>query len=391
MPYRFDEVIERAGTNCVKYDARANVFGSAEVIPMWVADMDFRTPPFVTAAIRKRAEHELFGYFLKSEGYYQSIIGWMQRRHGWKIEKDWIVFSPGIVPALNMCVLAYTQPGDKVIVQPPVYFPFFSAISNHGRQLVYNPLEFIAGGYRIDFEHLESVIDSSTKMLIISSPHNPVGRVWTAEELRQLGKICLRHNILILSDEIHLDLVYRGSRHMPTASLGEDIAQITVTCIAPSKTFNLAGLSTSSLIIPNVELRKKFSRVIDDLHVSNGNIFGAVASEAAYREGDQWVDELMVYLEGNLAYLESFISGQIPQIKVIKPQATYMVWLDFRSLGMEPQQLKDFLVFKAGIGLNEGSVFGPGGAGYMRMNIACPRSVLAGALEKLKNAVKARE
>lgn len=389
MPYRFEEVIERAGTDCVKYDARKNVFGSEDVIPMWVADMDFRTPPFVTAAIRKRAEHELFGYFLKPDGYYQSIIGWMERRHGWKVEKEWIVFSPGIVPALNMSVLAYTQPGDKIIVQPPVYFPFFSAISNHGRQLVYNPLEFAGEGYRMDFDQLESVIDSSTKMLILSSPHNPVGRVWTSDELRQLGKICSRHNILVLSDEIHHDLVYRGSKHIPMASLGEDIAQNTVTCVAPSKTFNLAGLSTSSLIIPNADLRKKFSKVIDDLHVSNGNIFGVVASEAAYREGDQWVDELMLYLEGNLAYLESFIREQIPQIKVIRPQATYMVWLDFRDLGMDQQRLKDFLVFKAGIGMNDGSVFGTGGTGFMRMNMACPRSVMTGALEKLKAAMKA--
>jgi cysteine-S-conjugate beta-lyase len=386
MKYNFDEVLHREGTGCIKYDARKAYFGTENIIPMWVADMDFRSPAFISEAIIRRAEHELFGYFLKSESYFQSIIDWMGMRHNWKIQKDWMLYAPGVVPAVNLAILTYTQPGDKVIIQPPVYFPFFTAIKNHDRELSINPLKEKDGYYTMDFEQLESIIDKKTKMLILCSPHNPVGRVWTRDELITLAGICLKNNILILSDEIHADLTFNGFKHMPTASLSEAIAEQTICFIAPSKTFNLAGLSTSNLIIPNKQLRDQYSKLLDNLHIASGNIFGILATEVAYQDGLEWLNQLMQYLELNLNFLTSFIAEKLPQIKVIRPEATYLVWLDFRQLGLSQKELKEFIIEKAKLGLNDGSTFGSGGEGFMRINIACRRSLLIEALENLYRA-----
>ena len=292
MIWNFDEPIGREGTNCIKYDRREETFGVKDVIPMWVADMDFKTPDFIISSLRNRLDHEIYGYTFRPPEYYSSIVNWVKSKHKWSIEKEWICFSPGIVPALNFCTLAFTEPGDKIIVQPPVYFPFFSAVESHGRKLVFNQLKESGGKWEMDFDSLISSIDEKTKMIIISNPHNPVGRVWTPDELTRLAEICLAKNILVLSDEIHSDLVLPGYTHTLFASLSEKIADNTITFIAPSKTFNLAGLSTSSVIISNPVLRKSFNRIVDNLHVGNGNIFGTIASISAYTHGHQWLERI---------------------------------------------------------------------------------------------------
>jgi len=385
--WNFDEPVNREGSGCIKYDLRKETFGKCDVIPMWVADMDFLTPEFIVKALQERLNHNIYGYSLRSPQYYSSIISWHKRRHNWAIEKDWIIFTPGVVPALNMATLAFTNPGDSVIVQPPVYFPFFSAVESHGRKLIYNRLAETADGWRMDFDALEKSIENNTKMLILSNPHNPVGRAWTREELVKITEICLRHNLLILSDEIHCDLVLPGYTHVPVASLSPETAERTMTCIAPSKTFNLAGMSTSSIIIANPALRKEFRKITDGLHISNGNIFGTIASEAAYTSGDQWLDELLTYIDGNIEFTVDYLGKMLPEIIPSVTEATYMIWLDCRKLGMNGSELMNFFVNRAGIGMNEGSSFGPGGEGFMRMNVATTRAVLKRALENIERAV----
>ncbi len=388
MSWNFDENVSREGTDSIKYDMRVETFGRMDVIPMWVADMDFKTPGFIADKIRKRAEHELYGYSFRPAGYFSSIIKWLAIRHNWQINREWISFCPGIVPALNFCTLAFTRPGDSVIVQPPVYTPFFSAVENHGRNLVYNQLIENNGRWTMDFDSLKRSISENTKMIIISNPHNPVGRAWTTGELETLAEICFQNKILILSDEIHCDLVLPGFVHTPVAAISEDISDITVTCIAPSKTFNLAGLSTSSVIISNPVLRKYFNKRIDSLHIGNGNIFGNVASMAAYSEGASYVDELMKYIDGNVRFLMKYLGERIPEIVPVPPEATYMIWLDCRKLGMNGKELQDFFVKNAAVGLNEGSQFGPGGEGFMRMNLGAPLATVKKALEQIEKAVE---
>lgn len=387
MIWNFDEAVEREGTFCVKYDLRKEVFGNQDVIPMWVADMDFKTPDFIIDSLHKRLEHEICGYSFRPAEYFSTISEWLEKRQGWKIDKDWICFSPGIVPALNFCTLAFTKPGESIIVQPPVYFPFFSAIEAHGRKLIFNNLKEADQKYRMDFESLLKAITPDTRMIMISSPHNPVGRVWTREELQPLADICLKNNILIVSDEIHSDLVMPGYKHIPIASLSEEIASRTITLVAPSKTFNLAGLATSSVIISNPELRKSFNSIVDSLHVGNGNLFGTIASVSAYRNGQEWLDQLINYISGNISLVEDFCLERIPEIIPVTTEATYMVWLDCRKLGMNGKDLNSFFVNKAGTGMNEGSTFGTGGEGFMRMNVATTSKTLQRALEQIEKAV----
>ncbi|HEX2968139.1 MAG TPA: PatB family C-S lyase [Bacteroidales bacterium] len=382
----FDEHVAREGTYCVKYDLRQEVFGKENIIPMWVADMDFKTPDFVTSALKNRVEHEIFGYSIRPHQYYSSIIDWIQERHGWKIEKDWICFTPGVVPALNFCTLAFTNPGDSIIVQPPVYFPFFSAVESHGRKLIYNRLKENNGRWEMDFDNLESVIKPDTRMIIISNPHNPIGRVWRKEELEKLANLCLKNNIIIVSDEIHCDLVLPGYRHTPLASLSPDISSLTVTLTAPSKTFNLAGLSTSSVIIESKKLRQSFTNVTEKLHTGYGNLFGTIASIAAYSYGHEWLDSLLFYLQENINMVERFCMDNLPEIRPVHPEATYMIWLDCRKSGIDEKKLHDFFISKASVGMNEGSTFGPGGEGFMRMNIGTQRSIVLKALNQIKTA-----
>ncbi len=387
MKYNFDEITDRTGTSCVKWDLRQQLFGTEDVIPMWVADMDFKTPDFIVDAIKKRAAHEIYGYTVRSENYFLSIINWVKKLHRWEIEKEWILFTPGIVPAVNLAVMAYTKPGDKIIVQPPVYFPFFSAVSGNGRQLVYNQLTLNNGRYCMDYDDLEQKIDSKTKMIILSNPHNPVGAAWTKEELSRLAEICLKKNVLMVSDEIHSDLALKPNKHTVLAGISPEIADHTITMMAPSKTFNLAGMATSSVIISNEELRKTLQSTIEVMHIGMGNLFGAVASEAAYTFGASWLEQMLDYVNGNVEFVKGYLEKNIRQVKMIVPEATYMVWLDFRSPGMTDEELKTFVIKKAGLGLSDGPLFGQGGSGFQRMNLACPRSVVVQAMKKLKTAM----
>jgi cystathionine beta-lyase len=389
MMWNFDEPLGREGTNCIKYDLREEIFGTKDVIPLWVADMDFNTPDFIAEALRTRVEHEIYGYSFRPREYLSSIIDWFKTRHNIHIEKEWICFSPGIVPALNFCTLAYTQPGDSIIVQPPVYFPFFSAVESHGRNIIYNKLIESEGRWIMDYDSLIAGIDGKTKMIFISNPHNPVGRAWTLEELNKLAEICQKNNILMISDEIHCDLVLPGFNHIPLLSLSDKTSENTITCIAPSKTFNLAGLSTSSVIISNPVLRKSFNRIVENLHVGNGNIFGAVASIAAYTHGQNWLSAMLEYVDRNVDYVEDYCRKMLPEIVPVQPEATYMIWLDCRKFGMTGKELQHFFIHKAGVGMNEGSTFGPGGEGFMRMNLATTHKTIIKAMEQIEKAVSA--
>lgn len=387
--YNFDEIIDRRGTDCIKYDALPQFFGADGLLPVWVADMDFRTPDFVMNAVRKRLEHEILGYTFRGDSYHEAIQGWLKRRHNWEVRREWISFSPGVVSALTMAVMAFTQPGEKVVVQPPVYFPFYESVRGSKRRIVENPLKLVDGRYCFDLEDLEQKIDDQTKMLLLCSPHNPGGMVWSRTELEALYDVCASRNVLVVSDEIHADLLYPGQVHTPFAAVSEKAAQNSIVCMAPSKTFNLAGLSTSFVVIPNPELMKEYERLLRTLHVNMGNIPGAVALEAAYTSGDDWLNQLMEYVEGNYRFLENFFLENLPEVKVMKPEATFLVWLDFRAYGMKDKELNRFIVEKARVGLNNGGRFGTGGDGFMRINLGCPRSVLAEALTRLKNAFQA--
>jgi cystathionine beta-lyase len=388
MRYDFDEPIKRENTDSVKFDYTREYFGISDLIPMWVADMDFRTPDFIMEAIRKRTQHEILGYSIRPDSFYQAIINWYRQRQDWSIERDWILFSPGVVAALSMAVNAYTREGEKVIVQSPVYHPFFSVIKENKRELVYNTLIENDGYYRMDLDDLKQKIDPDTKLLLLSHPHNPVGRVWSPGELKELADLCLENNIVILSDEIHSDLVFQPHIHTPLSTLNDEIADITVTCVAASKTFNLAGLSSSAVIISNEKLRARFSHEVHKGHLYMGNIFGTIAMETAYSQGGDWLDQLLVYLKGNADLLADYTASNLPGISVRPPEATYLAWLDMKSLGMKSNQLRKFMTRDAGIGCNDGPSFGPGGTGFQRLNFACPRSILKKALLQLKQAVE---
>lgn len=384
--YNFDEIVPREGTNCIKYDALERFFGSKDVLPLWVADMDFKTPDFIVDAIKKRAEHEIFGYTFRGDSYYTSIIGWMKRRHNWDIQKEWISFSPGVVAGLTFGIEAFSKPGDGVIVQPPVYFPFFDCVKGTKRKLIENPLKIENGRYTFDFEDLKAKIDKKTKLLLLCNPQNPGGTVFTKEELTELATICLENKIMIISDEIHSDLIFNGNKHIPFASLSDEIAQNCMVSMAPSKTFNVAGLSSSIVIIPNKSKFARYERAIGVAHLYMGNIFGSVAMEAAYAHGDNWLDQMLDYMWDNYKILEEFFETKLPKVKVMKPEATYLIWLDFREYGMKNAELMKFTIENAKVGLNDGGRFGTGGDGWLRINIGCPRSVLMEALKRLGKA-----
>ncbi|MFA6412194.1 MAG: PatB family C-S lyase [Syntrophales bacterium] len=385
--YNFDEIIHREGTHSVKYDLRTKIFGTEDVIPLWVADMDFRTPDFVVEAIRRQAAHELYGYTFVPESFYESLQSWMKRRHGWDVRREWILYCPGVVPSLVVALLSFTAPGEGVLLQPPVYHPFFSVITNNGRMPVENPLELHNGRLCMNEDLLAACLDERVRLMFLCSPHNPGGTVWKREELARLGELCLKNKTVIVSDEIHADLVFRGHEHCPTASLAEAMAQNTVTLVSPNKTFNIAGLSASAAIIPNRELFDRFKETLENLHWMIPNIFAVTAFEAAYRGGEEWLEQLLAYLEGNLNQVMDFMAREIPEIEPIRPEGTYLVWLDCRKMGMTPEALKAFMSGRARVGLNEGTMFGSGGEGFQRLNIACPRSVLHEALTRIAGAV----
>jgi len=384
----FDEIIERRGTGAFKYDARGRVFGNDDVLPLWVADMDFRAPDCVIEALSSRLAHGLFGYPVRGDAFFSSIIGWMMHRHGWSVDRDWIAFSPGVVPALNICVQAFTNPGEGIIVQPPVYHLFFSAVRDHKRSLLYNSLVRDESGYRMNLGELESLMKNGAKMMILCSPHNPVGRVWSRDELASVAGLCRDYGVILVSDEIHSDLVFPGHTHVPVSSLVNSSSPGIITCISPSKTFNIAGLSTAAVIIPDPNLRTRYKSVLNAFHLGSGTIFGDTALEAAYSLGGPWLDELLEYLRINRDFAVDFINSNIRGMTAIKPEATYLLWIDCTGTKMDDAELRKFFIEKAGVGLSDGPIFGPGGNGYQRLNFACPRSVLEAALKRISRAAE---
>lgn len=385
----FNIVVNRKNTNCLKYDFAVRRGRPENVLPLWVADMDFKVAPEITQAIEKRVAHGIFGYSEVKEEYFEAVSAWMEQKHGWHVKEDWLVKTPGVVFALAMAVQAFAEPGDAVIIQQPVYYPFSEVIADNGRRIVDNTLELKEDGkYHINFEDFEQKVkENHVKLFLLCSPHNPVGRVWTKEELKKIAAICRKYDVIVVSDEIHEDFVFNG-KHQVFADLSEDAENRTITCTAPSKTFNLAGLQVSNIWIANPKLREKFKKQIAAAGYSQLNTLGLTACEAAYRYGGEWHAELLGYLKSNLNFLREFLQTRLPEVKLIEPEGTYLVWLDFGSLGLTEEQREELLTKKAGIWLDSGAIFGAAGEGFERINIACPRSILKDALERIERAVR---
>lgn len=400
MNYNFDAEVNRRDTNSVKWEFMHGgedspqlqhtyrFFGKNRTLPMWVADMDFISPRSVVDALTARAQHGIYGYTAPTQDFYQSVVRWMQRRHDWEIAPEWICITPGVVSALNMLVRAFVSPGDRVLIQPPVYRPFYRAIKNNNAELALNPLIYEDGRYRMDIEGLEAKCrDPKVKMAILCNPHNPVGRVWTREELVKFGEICIDNGVLVVSDEIHGDLIYKDHIFTPFANANISFSQNSIICTSPSKTFNLAGLQTSCVIIPIEDLRSSFKKVLQSNGLSGISTFGVVAAQAAYDHGEEWLMQLLEYIEDNLKYLEQYIAEHIPQLTVVRPEGTYLVWLDCHRLRLGKWELKQFMLEEAKVYLEEGFIFGPEGEGFERINIACPRAILVEALDRIRQAV----
>lgn len=386
--FDFDKIIPRQGTGSRKWDALENVFGSNEVLPLWIADMDFSSPKAVSNAIIERANHPIYAYNTQEKSLYQSVIEWAKKRHGWEIEEEWILLAPGVVPSISLSIFALSEPGEGIIIQPPVYPPFFASIKDNERKVVENPLLLKNGRYEIDFEDLEQKLaDPNNKLLLLCSPHNPVGRVWSRAELEKVYELCQKYEVDVLADEIHNDLVFQGHKHTVFASLGTPVCKQSVTFMAASKTFNVAGLNFSFIIVPCKRRRGLIQNWITKLHISRNNVFGGIGTEAAYRDGEAWLDALLIYLEKNADILVDFIQTRLPEVKVSKPEGTYLVWLDFRAYFTNDKELQKFLVHTAKVGLNAGRNFGTQGEGFARINIATQRSVLLEALTRIEKAL----
>jgi cystathionine beta-lyase len=388
MKYDFDKFVSRENTHSVKWNYIKESVGVEDALPMWVADMDFETVPEIKDAIIVRAQHNIYGYTARSDEYYQTIIDWNEKRHGWKVEKSWITHSAGVVNALFNIIRSFTSSEDGVIIQSPVYHPFYRAIKSCDCKIILNPLKIVDGRYVPDIEDLENKLKSNrVKLLILCNPHNPVGRVFAKEELTAIGELCLKYKVLVVSDEIHSDLVFKQHKHIPFASISKDFEQNSIICTAPSKTFNLAGLATSNIIIPNEELKKKYDIACEKLSLKSYNIFGAVACEAAYRYGEEWLDELLEYICGNKNYALNFIKTKIPKLKANDIEGTYFLWVDCRGLGLSKEELEHFMLHEAKLWLNQGYIFGSEGEGFVRINIACQRSTVEEAMKRLEKAV----
>ncbi len=388
MKYDFDTVIDRNHTNCLKYDFKTERGMEEDVLPLWVADMDFQTLPEIRSCLQEVVSHGIFGYSDGKEDYFAAVQGWYARHFGWEIKKEWLIKTPGVVYAIAAAVAAYTNEGDAVLIQQPVYYPFGQMIRENKRKLVNNPLQQRDGHYEIDFADFEQkIVEHHVKLFLLCSPHNPVGRVFEEWELKKLGDICIRHHVIVLSDEIHSDFTYPGHTHHVFASLGEVYANQCVICTAPSKTFNLAGLQISNILIPNEKLRHAFESAVTRTGYSQAGIMGLVATQAAYEHGDEWVAELKAYLYENLNFVREYLKENLPQIRLIEPEGTYLLWLDFGGLGLTEKELEELVVKKAKLWLDRGAVFGAEGRGFERINIACPRSTLKQALDQLKNAI----
>lgn len=387
MTYSFDKIIDRRGSNDLKHSVLQERYGRDDLLPLWVADMDFETPPFITEALRQRLDHSLFGYTVVPEELWSTIIQWVRDHHQWEVRREWLTYIPGIVKGIGMAVNVFSQEGDKVIIQPPVYHPFRLTPQGNKREVVYNPLKQLSDGYyEMDFDQLEQVTDEHCKLLILSNPHNPAGICWKQETLQRLAHFCHEHHILVLSDEIHSDMALFGHRHVPFATVSEEAAQCSITFGAPSKTFNIAGIVSSYAIVPNDSIRRRFYTWLEANELNDPPLFSPIATIAAYQQGETWLKEMLDYVEGNIRFLEDFFQQHLPKIKPLRPQASFLVWLDCRGLGFTHEQLIDLFVNKAHLALNDGEMFGTGGEGFMRMNVGTPRSVLLQALLQLKEA-----
>lgn len=385
MKYDFDEIIDRRGTNCVKWDSAEN----PDVLPMWVADMDFRTAPPIIEALRRRVDHGIFGYTRVPQSYYEAVTGWFARRHGWNIDKDWIIYTSGVVPALSAIIKAMTVPGDKVLIQTPVYNCFFSSIRNNGCEIVESPLVYADNTHSIDFEDLErKVSDPKVKAMILCNPHNPAGRVWRREELIRIGEICIRHDVVVIADEIHCELVMPGYEYTPFASISEEFSRHSVSCVSPSKAFNIAGLQIANIVCADAGRRAKIDRAININEVCDVNPFGVIALQAAYNEGAEWLDQLLEYIHGNYEYMRSFCEEHLPDFPITKLEGTYLVWMDCRKFGMTSAELEKRLIEDAGLWLNAGTMYGQDGEGFMRWNIACPRARVIEGLKRFEKFAK---
>lgn len=385
--YDFDNIVERRGSGCIKYDDRS-VFDNTDVIPLWIADMDFEAPDFIYDAIMRRAEHRVYGYGMRTDEYYDAIEGWIWRRNGWAISRDWIDFTPGVVSGFVFALRTVSAEGDGVVIMPPVYPPFAAQISANGRRVVPNPLKYENGAYAIDFDDLDAKLGDASALLLCN-PHNPTGRVFTRDELTRIVELCRKHSVAIVSDEIHSDLVFAPHKHTHIASIcGDDVKCVTL--LAPTKTFNIAGLSTSVAITMREDVRTALRTEIERYHVGQGNVFGTAALIAAYNHGEEWLEQMLSYVKGNMEETVRFFESEMPEVKTYVPEGTYLMWLDMRGLGMEPDALREFLIHNAGVGLNDGCTFGDEGCGFVRMNVATSRALVRKALEQMRDAWRAR-
>lgn len=388
----FDTICNRKNTGSLKYDFAEKRGKPKDILPLWVADMDFAAPDCVNRALAERCRHGIYGYSEPDERYFNALRNWFATRHGWQMEDRWVVKAPGVVFALCTAIRAFTEPGDAVLIQTPVYYPFSESIRVNDRRLVCNSLLYHDGGYSIDFADFEEkIVREQVKLFLLCSPHNPVGRVWKQDELVRLGEICQKHGVLVVSDEIHADFTYAGNRHLMFASLRPEFAQNSITCTAPTKTFNLAGLQISNIFIPNQKLRRAFRTELDRAGYSQANLMGLIACRAAYEDGAQWLDELKLYLQGNLEFVRNFLRDRLPKIRLVEPQGTYLLWLDCSALELDDSALERLIVEKAKLWLDSGYIFGEEGKGFQRINIACPRAVLQQAMEQLEQAVNEGE
>ncbi|MFL1469368.1 MalY/PatB family protein [Paraclostridium bifermentans] len=387
MNYNFDTIIDRSNNFAAKWSEMDKKYGTNDLIPMWVADMDFKAAPCIIDALRNRLEQGIYGYTTRPNSYNESIVNWVSRRFGWNIKSEWLVFSPGVIPAISILIQELTNEGDKIMIQEPVYSPFNSVVKDNKRELVISPLKKLEdGNYVMDYEDIEAKI-KDVKIFILCNPHNPVGRVWTKEELKQLGDICIKHNVKVISDEIHSDIIFKGHKHISFASICKEFEQNSITCMAPTKTFNIAGLQMSQVILPNENDYKALDSAFARIDIRRNNAFSLVATEAAYNHGEEWLTDFIDYLEGNMDFAVNYIEQNMPKLKVRKPQGTYLLWVDFSELGLSDDEVAKFLVENAKVALNNGPSFGIGGQGYQRINLACPRSMVEEALTRIKNAI----
>ncbi|ENY8691039.1 TPA: MalY/PatB family protein [Clostridioides difficile] len=387
MNYNFNEIVDRSNNFSSKWSEMEKKYGTNDLLPMWVADMDFKAAPCIIDSLKNRLEQEIYGYTTRPDSYNESIVNWLDRRHNWKIKSEWLIYSPGVIPAISLLINELTKANDKIMIQEPVYSPFNSVVKNNNRELIISPLQKLENGnYIMDYEDIENKI-KDVKLFILCNPHNPVGRVWTKDELKKLGDICLKHNVKIISDEIHSDIILKKHKHIPMAYISKEFEKNTITCMAPTKTFNIAGLQSSYVILPDEKDYKLLDDAFTRIDIKRNNCFSLVATEASYNNGESWLESFLEYLESNIDFAIKYINENMPKLKVRKPEGTYLLWVDFSALGLSDEELESILVQKGKVALNQGNSFGIGGSGYQRINLACPRSMLEEALIRIKNAI----